>query len=350
MPDHQAVAAVPQRGAVAGVVPTEHRLWLPLMLAAALRAGEVLAQRVLGHDIAVWRTASGALAAAFDRCPHRGTPLSLGAVHDEHLVCAYHGWSFATTGRCALIPAMPQVVPGERCGLGTVQVREHCGLVWVCLAEPHEAPLLAAPGLPAAAQRADIREVWCGPYEVATSFGRVMENFLDLAHFGFVHPGTLGDPEHAEIPDYQVGGGDATTGLWATGCRAWQPRSNLLADQGVMVEYRYEVPSPVVAVLAKCPQGWQAYEESIALVVLPVESAVSRVWFRIAMTAAGSTDADIRAFQDAIFEEDRRILTAQRPVCLPLDPQAEASCAIDRLSLAWRAYLRALGVGFGVIA
>ena len=64
-----------------------------------------------------------------------------------------------------------------------------------------------------------------------------------------------------------------------------------------------------------------------------------------AMSAGDRSDAQIRAFQDAIFEEDRAILESQRPALLPLDPRAEASCAADRLSLAWRAWLRELGVG-----
>ena len=33
---------------------------------------------------------------------------------------------------------------------------------------------------------------------------------------------------------------------------------------------------------------------------------------------------------------------------LPLDPALEVSCAADRLSLAYRLYLRTLGIGFGV--
>ena len=44
----------------------------------------------------------------------------------------------------------------------------------------------------------------CGPYDVATSAPRIVENFLDLAHFGFVHEGWLGDRSHVALDDYRV--------------------------------------------------------------------------------------------------------------------------------------------------
>jgi nitrite reductase (NADH) small subunit len=43
-------------------------------------------------DIAVFRTASGALFATDDRCPHRGGPLSQGIVHGEAVTCPLHNW------------------------------------------------------------------------------------------------------------------------------------------------------------------------------------------------------------------------------------------------------------------
>ena len=53
-------------------------------------------------------------------------------------------------------------------------------------------------------QDAALRKTLCGPYDVATSAPRIVENFLDMAHFGFVHEGWLGAREHPAIPDYRV--------------------------------------------------------------------------------------------------------------------------------------------------
>ena len=47
-----------------------------------------------------------------------------------------------------------------------------------------------------------LRKLNVGPYDVATGVPRIVENFLDLAHFGFVHEGWLGDRAHTALADY----------------------------------------------------------------------------------------------------------------------------------------------------
>jgi phenylpropionate dioxygenase-like ring-hydroxylating dioxygenase large terminal subunit len=79
-----------------------------------------------------------------------------------------------------------------------------------------------------------LRKINCGPYDVATSAPRIVENFLDMSHFSFVHEGWLGARGSPAIEDYQV---DLTaTGLLATGCKAWQPQSNLHSTEPALVE------------------------------------------------------------------------------------------------------------------
>ncbi len=46
-----------------------------------------------GVDIALFRTASGAVRALLDRCPHRGGPLSQGIVFGESVACPLHNWT-----------------------------------------------------------------------------------------------------------------------------------------------------------------------------------------------------------------------------------------------------------------
>ena len=48
-----------------------------------------------GVDIALFRTASGAVRALLDRCPHRGGPLSQGIVFGESVACPLHNWTIA---------------------------------------------------------------------------------------------------------------------------------------------------------------------------------------------------------------------------------------------------------------
>jgi nitrite reductase (NADH) small subunit len=48
--------------------------------------------RTMGGDVAVFRTATDAIYAIDDLCPHRGGPLSQGIVHGNSVTCPLHNW------------------------------------------------------------------------------------------------------------------------------------------------------------------------------------------------------------------------------------------------------------------
>jgi nitrite reductase (NADH) small subunit len=55
----------------------------------------VLGARVVrtdGGDVAVFRTADDQVFALYDRCPHKGGPLSEGIVHGRSVSCPLHNW------------------------------------------------------------------------------------------------------------------------------------------------------------------------------------------------------------------------------------------------------------------
>ncbi len=329
---------------------TERSHWHPVARSADLRDAP-LAAVLLEDALVLWRDASGTAHAWADRCPHRGASLSMGRVipvaaapGGARLECPYHAWRFDADARCAEIPALPGFAPPEGHRACAYEAAERYGLVWVRLAAGDVAP-------PAFAAETDsrLRKVLCGPYEVASSAPRVVENFLDMAHFGFVHEGSLGDREHPEIPDYRVE--DTPTGMLATGCRAWQPVSSIHATGGAMVDYTYEVVGPYTVVLTKSPEAAAVaiagFRESIALFACPVGPESCRVWIRMAMTDFESDDAAMQSFQDAIFAQDLPVVESQRPRRLPLDPRAELHCAPDKASAAYRRYLRRAGIVFG---
>lgn len=317
----------------------ERRFAHPVLAASALVDAPV-AVRVLGDDFVLWRDAAGVPRAAPDRCPHRGTRLSLGRVCEGQIECPYHGWRFDGAGRCVSIPALPGFAPPASHGLSTLGLVEAHGLLWLQIEA--DAPL---PRFEAEAD-AKLRKLNVGPYDVAASAPRIVENFLDLAHFGFVHEGWLGDRAHAQLGDYRVE--PTATGFVASGCRAWQPKSNRLSSEGSWVDYRYEVTSPWSAVLTKLPEKQGGYRDEIGLFVCPVDEETSRVWFRMALTDFDSSDEEIRAFQHTIFTQDQPVLESQRPKRLPLS-SGEVHCAADRSSAAYRRFLREAGVTFGVL-
>jgi len=358
----------------------EAQMWHPVALAEALPTGgdaAPLAVDLLEQPLVLWRDSAGQPQAFTDRCPHRGARLSLGRVCAGQLACPYHGWRFEPGGQLAQIPALPGFVPPAGHRATAHPVLERHGLLWVLLQPPADGPL---PALPAFAAEADerLRKLNCGPYEVAASAPRIVENFLDMAHFGFVHEGWLGDRGHTQIPDYRI---DATpTGFIASGCTAWQPQSSVHAQGGAMVEYTYEVNAPYTAVLTKVPQPApetpaasppqggagrlgsgpasarphtvqiEGFREAIALFICPITPERSRVWFRLAMNDFESPDATLQAFQHTIFTQDQPVLESQRPQRLPISdsaPVQELHCAADRSASAYRRHLRALGIRFG---
>jgi nitrite reductase (NADH) small subunit len=55
-------------------------------------------------DIALFRSAAGAVFALLDRCPHRGGPLSQGIVYGERVACPLHNWSIGLADGAAAAP------------------------------------------------------------------------------------------------------------------------------------------------------------------------------------------------------------------------------------------------------
>lgn len=300
--------------------------------------------RLLDEDLVLWRDAQGAAKAFIDRCPHRGAKFSLGRVNEGKLECPYHGWQFASTGQCVKVPAVPGFTPPPQHCVKSFGVQEAYGLIWVQL-EAADVPL------PVFEAEADerLRKVNCGPYDVQASAARTVENFLDMSHFGFVHDGWLGSRDATEIEAYQVE--TTPTGVKATNCKALQPQSNIHSTKPAQVEYTYEVTAPFTAVLCKVPEvgtSKDGYRESVAAFISPVSPGVCRAWFRMAVADFECSDEQLQSFQHTIFMQDKPVLESQSPKELPLDPRAELHSAADRMSSAYRRYLKTSGVTFGV--
>ena len=324
----------------------EETHWHPVALTEDL-AYQPLAVALLGHPLVLWRDATSQVHAWADQCPHRGAKLSLGRVQEGVLECPYHGWQFEASGRCVHVPALPEFTPPRTHCARTHWACETYGLVWVKLVQGDLD--VALPAF-AAEQDTQLRKLNCGPYDVATSAPRIVENFLDMAHFGFVHEGWLGTREATTIEDYRV---DTTPqGLRATQCKAWQPQSSVSAIGPTLVEYTYEVTAPYCAVLTKMPdaqsEARDSFDDSIALFVCPLTPDTSRVWFRLAVADFESPDNTLREFQHTIFMQDKPVLESQNPTRLPLDLGAELHTVADKASSAYRRHLKKLGITFGV--
>ncbi|TNC51621.1 Rieske (2Fe-2S) protein [Rubellimicrobium rubrum] len=117
--------------------------WIPAALSSDLPRGGVMASVCGTLEVAVWRSASGRVAAWVDRCPHRGMRLSHGFVRGEMLSCIYHGWRFDGAGRCRKIPAHPDLDPPETIRTQSLACLDAQGVIWIA----SEAPAVAPPDL-----------------------------------------------------------------------------------------------------------------------------------------------------------------------------------------------------------
>lgn len=311
--------------------------WHALARSADVVEGKPVAARLLGEDLVLWRSNDGTVHAWRDLCIHRGAKLSLGKATGTTLACPYHGWVYNTEGRCIRFPAHPEQCPPAKASARVYQARERYDTIWVSPGQPtHDIPAFPEWDDPA------FKAVICGPYEVNAGGPRLIENFLDVAHFPFVHEGSLGDTEHTELSDYTV---DVTPDeIVANDICVWQP-DPLGVGHGAYMYYVYKVLRPLTAYLAK--KADDASGLALLFAITPVDANRSLAWTYEATTTKEESDEEIIKFQEGILFEDIPVVESQRPELLPLDLQAELHLRSDRLSIAYRRWLREKGVTFG---
>lgn len=302
--------------------------------------GQLYPFRLLGEDIVLWRQ-NGRVLAWQDLCIHRGAKLSLGriAAHSGApvVICPYHGWNYNADGQCVLMPAHPDQLPPAKARVQTYQVCERYGFVWVCPGEPASDPPPFTEW-----DDASFRKVACGPYAVPVGGPRLVENFLDVAHFPFVHEGYLGVQTHTEIADYGVT--TDSQGITAENIRVYQPDPDG-TGVGKDVVYTYKVHRPLTAYFTKVSEGPKF---AIFFTITPVEQLRSIGWMWVCMNYGHDLpEHEISGFQDKIFAQDVPVVASQRPELLPLDLQAELHLRSDKTAIAYRKWLGELGLTFG---
>jgi len=322
--------------------PALEREWLAIAWSREIEPGNLLARRVLGTDVVLWRSGEG-LRCWRDLCIHRGAKLSLGKVRaragGDCVVCPYHAWEYAATGECVRIPAHPEMTPPAKARAETWNVRERYGVVWVAKGEPAgEAPEFAP------AETAGFRTILAGPYRFRAQGPRVVENLLDVAHLGFVHAGLLGDPERGEVEDYAVTPGDGAKGPEAKEIRIWQPDPDG-TGQPALVSYHYWVNGPLTAGFVKT-EGERRFGILAQVAPVDAEHCESRLVMCLNYGDEHS-DEELLKFQDFVSAQDKVVVESQRPELLPLDLQAELHLRSDRMAIAYRKWLRESGFTYG---
>ena len=126
-----------------------------------------------GGDIAVFRTADDQVFALFDRCPHKGGPLSEGIVHGRSVTCPLHNWviSLETGGGGRPRPGLRTPDRGQR-GSGPHPPRAHASATrraWLTTSAP-PAPIAASDAALLAGDTDGVR----GDEDHPANFGRLV--------------------------------------------------------------------------------------------------------------------------------------------------------------------------------
>ncbi|MEQ9529960.1 MAG: aromatic ring-hydroxylating dioxygenase subunit alpha, partial [Parvibaculaceae bacterium] len=163
--------------------------WYLALPGAALKPGGTATRTLLGEALLIGRDAKGGVFALRDVCPHRGIPLRHGSFDGTEITCCYHGWRFATDGRCTAIPSLVdgQALHLERIRAGSFPCREVQGNVWVFMAGDGRAanaalpPVPALPGFDDAVPKISI----ASPFPCHTDHAAF--GLMDPTHAAFIH-------------------------------------------------------------------------------------------------------------------------------------------------------------------
>lgn len=296
-------------------------------------AASPLGVTLLGERHVLWRDTTGTVVAAPDRCPHREAPLSRGTVSDGCLTCPYHGWVFGAAGRCVAVPSTgPDVPVPPAAHLTTCAVVERYGLVWM------------SPGSPAGDvcriahdDDPDFRRINTGIVVWNTNATRMVDNFLDVTHFPYVHTGTFGTEQDPLAPDVDVHElDDDFTGY------AYRVDVSDEAGQPVhrAMTTGFHLPFTVRSTIVHVTGSEAGLEHILLLCSTPVDVDTSLFTFVVWRNDDHSLPPeDAIAFDRAIGDEDRRMLELLDGE-LALDQRATVSVRGDRASVEWRRRLR----------
>jgi vanillate O-demethylase monooxygenase subunit len=317
------------------------KYWYPIALSREVADGPMAAV-LLDQTLVIYRI-GGEVVVANDLCPHRGVPLSKGTHDGSGVTCAYHGLRFGAGGRCNRIPAQPNEGIPQKLHLRTYPAEEHYGLIWTCL-RPESTEIAAdIPEMPHWTDTG-FQQITCPYIDIYGFAGRQIEGFLDVAHFGFVHADTFGDPNNTVVPPYLP---KPTAKGFEVEYRSSVGNYPIGAvDRGLegfewLRHFRVHLPFTATLVIHFPNEGRLAIMNAAS----PVSARVTRLFAPIARNY--DTDLPVQDVYDynlKIFNEDKVIVESQKPECLPLDPRMEAHITADRSSIAYRRGLRDLGL------
>ena len=311
--------------------------WYVICRKDEIEENKILLKYVFDQEIIIWKKKERIMAWE-NLCIHRGSRLSLGSINNGILKCAYHGWEYNQDAQCVKIPSQPDIkIPKKAC-VKNYKVIEKMNMVWINLSKDTNDFVNIKEF-----NESNFNHVASGPYIMNASAPRAIENFLDVAHFPFVHENHLGVKDKPMIDDYDVV--SSNKGIHASNVKIFQPNPDGTSKSGEVI-YDYHVHSPFVASLGKDVSKNERFV--LVFYVTPISETESMIYTLTLMNFGKLDDKIVRDYQDFITAQDVPIVESQRPELLPMDLQEELSIRSDKISIAYRRYLKKMNISFGV--
>jgi phenylpropionate dioxygenase-like ring-hydroxylating dioxygenase large terminal subunit len=226
---------------------------------------------------------------------------------------------------------MPQQAIPAKAVIDAYRVQVGYGLVWVCLDARSTNDLPACP----AWSDDSLRVLTGDPYTWPTAAPRRVENFVDLAHFAWVHDGTLGrrDEPVPPLPTIERVQGELRF--------VYEPPDIDAADTAMYGRSSYRMPMPcTVNIDFELASGARRV---LWMTASPIDDATCRTfWLMARSDDLDGDDEPHRAFQAVVLAQDEPVVCNQHPAEMPMDPTAELSVRTDRVSIEYRRWLREL--------
>ena len=151
--------------------------WYLVCRSRDLQPGRIVSREIYGHDVVVFRGASGAIAAMDARCAHMGAHLGRGEVIGDRVRCALHHWTCDAAGACR-----PPHGSMQRAHSVYPVIERHGGVFMFAGTEPRfDLPSLSMPG------ERPLRIIPGRARAIRTGWESIATNAFDVGHMQVVH-------------------------------------------------------------------------------------------------------------------------------------------------------------------
>ena len=309
----------------------------------------LLARRLLGIPVVLYRQSSGDVVALEDRCVHRAYPLSEGRLDGDRLICGYHGFVYEADGRCVEVPSQENV-PHGAC-VRTFSVHEEAPFVWIWLGDPGAAALRRPPRTP---WFGDPRWASTGDtLSVQANYMLLHEHYLDLTNVFVMHPeavppgiDVLPALDEVEVSEMSV---SYSRALPPARLADWEAEATGLSRETEFARREHGTfvsPALHVQSYAIDAGGGHSYEHVRVQGFTPESPTATHVFLRIARNYATdrSVVADhLRGMFHAMATRDVEVLeTVQRRLAEAGEPRRDINVKADRAAVRARRVAEAM--------